>query len=171
MEIWFSYSDIVFSREQIFVFILPNRRMMKEGNWPPLCKEDNCEAKHGGNQQAPFMNAVVIIGEVEARLKTTGEAGEALLGEIDAGIDYLESLSPPARRALNYISGHNRRTICFPFWLCLRNFEKEETLKEPCKCGANRWRTVKKGLSWRCRKCGQVRNSQQLLDNVKGIMV
>ena len=29
---------------------------------------------------------------------------------------------------------------------------------KPCeKCGHNRWKTVKKGRSWQCRKCGFIR--------------
>lgn len=31
-------------------------------------------------------------------------------------------------------------------------------MNKPCeKCGHNRWRTVIKGKSWRCRKCGCIR--------------
>jgi len=31
---------------------------------------------------------------------------------------------------------------------------------EPCTCGNNRWKTVKKGLKWQCRKCGSIRDKK-----------
>ena len=35
----------------------------------------------------------------------------------------------------------------------------EETMKckeNECKCGKNRWQTVKKGLQFKCRHCGNI---------------
>lgn len=30
---------------------------------------------------------------------------------------------------------------------------------QPCEnCGSNKWKTIKKHISWKCRNCGQVRS-------------
>ena len=32
---------------------------------------------------------------------------------------------------------------------------------QPCpRCGKNRWKTKKKGLAWRCRNCGLLREAR-----------
>lgn len=37
---------------------------------------------------------------------------------------------------------------------------------KPCDCGHNRWKTEKKGESWKCRKCGKVREARQVMFNL-----
>jgi hypothetical protein len=114
---WHSYAEISFTREQVFGFLLPHRREMKDGRWPPRPGAGYEEA--GGSarrEHAPFEAAVSVIAEVEARLEGTGEAGEALLGEVDAGIEDISLLSRPARRALDYIAGWKRRRISYSLW-------------------------------------------------------
>ena len=64
------------------------------------------------------------MGELKLRLKTTGEAGETLLCEVQGYYDYKEScriipylvLTEPARRALNYLSRNKRRKQTYPEW-------------------------------------------------------
>jgi hypothetical protein len=116
-ETWYSYAEISFTREQVFWFILPHRRELGDGRWPPRPGSDYVDTGGPGQREyAPFEAAVSVIAEVKARLEGTGEAGEALLGEVDAGIEEIGLLSRPARRALDYISGWKRRRISYSLW-------------------------------------------------------
>jgi len=40
----------------------------------------------------------------------------------------------------------------------VRESKRNDEVK-PCGCGHNRWKTLKKGLEWRCRKCNQIRTA------------
>lgn len=116
MDCWFSPGEIRYTREQV-LFILENTEILKEGLWPPEPKETGYtdEGKHPVACHAPYEVACMIIGEVEARLKSCGEAGEALADEAKY-IELIDCLSRPARRALNYVSGFRRRRQSYSRW-------------------------------------------------------
>ena len=173
MTDWIALKDIYFERSQFF-FLIDNLEMMKEGIWPPNPAEGSGYreeiGKHQVSAHANFERPCQIVAECESRLVTCGDAGEALVDEIQNGVEYYEYLTDDAKEALNYCSGWERRDVCFPFWREFhKEVKKEDILNKPCECGHNRWRTVKKGLSWRCRKCGKVRNSGDLMELLSAV--
>jgi len=66
--------------------------------------------------KAPFIDAAEVYAEMTERLKTTGEAGEALIDEVRSGITQCDYLSRPAQRACNYLSRERRRRQTYPQW-------------------------------------------------------
>ncbi len=125
---WYSYAEISFTREQVLNFLLPHRAELKSGLWPARPSGGYTDGGGPGRRQhSPFEAAALIIAEVETRLAATGEAGEALLGEVEAGIADAMLLSPPARRALDYISGWKRRKISYALW----KWRQEHRAKAP----------------------------------------
>ena len=96
---WFSYSEVRWCPFQV-IFIIEHSGELLEGNWP-----DNPDGsgytdpmiKLGYRSEAYFTKPEEIIGEVEYRLKTTGDAGDALVDEILNGTVIIDRLSRPAR--------------------------------------------------------------------------
>jgi len=81
---------------------------------------------------APFEGAGCVRAELEQRLETTGEAGEALIDEVQSGIEDYELLSRPARRVLNYISsGPKRRKQTYAEWKSHRKYKHKRTDMSP----------------------------------------
>jgi hypothetical protein len=157
---------ILFSRPQIFWLLHTNFNFEGEAGYTD---EKVCRSR---NESAPFESISCIISEIEGRIKACGGFGGILRSEAltaarvhnEDGKEEFIGLSSLGMELLNYCSGWNRRDVCFPFWkeFHMEN-KKEDILNKPCECGHNRWRTVKKGESWKCRKCGKVRNSEGLL--------
>lgn len=109
MKDWYSPGEIRYTRDEM-IFGIIHLGLLKEGIWPPEHKETGYTGSHGSRgHRAPFENPSGFAGEINARFKTTGEAGEALVDEIQGGIIDYADLSRPAKRALNYISGWRRR--------------------------------------------------------------
>lgn len=137
-EYWFSFSVFRHTRQQNF-WAIQNRTFFNDGQWPPMSGEfftdeydkqqkkwvevvkmasTYIEAPISKRQvrcEAYFVKPALVIAEIETRLQTTGEAGEALLDEIGTGIS-LDGLSGPALRVLNYISGIRRRRRSYAQW-------------------------------------------------------
>lgn len=110
-DLWFAPSAIVYSRPQMIWGII-HLDELETGLWPRDPKETGYTEgswQKNPSKHAPFERAVDFHGEITMRLKTTGEAGEALVDEVQSGITYFEGLSRPAKRALNFISGWRRR--------------------------------------------------------------
>lgn len=107
---WYSVVAIVFCRFQM-IFLILYLDLLSEGMWPPDPQGtgyiDNPIRRV--KAEGHFVRPVQFAAEVNYRLSTTGEAGEALVDEIKAGILDYESLSRPAQRVLNYVSGWRRR--------------------------------------------------------------
>lgn len=114
---------IRFARPQVF-WLLKNGLCWPEGT-PGFT--DN-EAQHQSSQRAPGEAVSDVIAEIEARLKCCGDAGEALQDEA-LRLNNIEYLSRPAKRALNYCSGWNRRRISFSLW-CWRQERSHVLLPE-----------------------------------------
>ena len=125
MDYWYSPVSIRYTREQV-LFILENKEILKEGLWPPEPRETGYtdEGNHPVSCHAPFETACMIIAEVEARLKSCGDAGEALEDEALC-IELVDYLSRPARRALNYVSGFRRRRQTYSRW-CWEQEQKKK---------------------------------------------
>jgi len=125
---WHSPSSIVFSREQC-IFIIGYVFPLDKGCWPPEPMES--EPSHHQSFHASYEIICCVTGELWKRLETTGEAGEALIDEVqgyyrDIGkLVYYEFLSGPAKRALNYISGNRRRRQTFSQWKADRRYKNK----------------------------------------------
>lgn len=118
-EAYYKLGEIRFTRKQC-IFLILHIETLELGNWPvnplgsgyidiPLKSK---RAKH----EAHFTRPVEMAAEIKIRLRTTGDAGEALVDEIHAGITEFEDLSRPAKRAANYVSGWRRRRMSFTKW-------------------------------------------------------
>ena len=131
---FYSPGQIRFKRDEMIWLISWLPYMQEEGKWPPEYKETGYTGeKSNRNSIASFEIPSEYIAEVTYRLKTTGEAGGALVDEIQGGITDYEGLSRPAKRALNYISGWRRRNQTYPLWKAdskRRNKNHESKVKE-----------------------------------------
>jgi len=113
---WFHYGEVRFCPYQI-IFLIEHRLTLLSGNWPPSPDASSYTdiARRGFKSDAYYVKPEEIIGEVELRLKTTGVAGEALIDEINQGLNF-EQLSRPAKRALLFIKGWRRKRTSFSVW-------------------------------------------------------
>ena len=124
---FYSPGEIRYTRDQMLWGIL-HLSLLEVGDWPPEHKETGYVGSRGSrNTKTKFLPAALFYAEITARLKTTGEAGEALVDEVQGGIDY-EGLSRPAKRALNYISGFRRRMQTYSQWK--RDYKKRHKYDE-----------------------------------------
>ena len=122
---WYSFSDIRWCPFQV-MFIIEHRGELLDGEWPD--SPDNSSYTDAGIQTSPgheayYVKPELVIGEVEKRLETTREAGEALIGEVDSGLS-IDGLSPPAYRALMYLKGKTRKRVSYPLWKTQGNYYK-----------------------------------------------
>jgi len=107
---WYSPGQIRYLRDDIIwmiAVVLP----LDAGCWPPAPGNtiNNPESQKTPSHAAPFENPCCVEAELLQRIKMTGEAGEALVDEVLAGIEHYQLLSRPAKRALNYISSGPKR--------------------------------------------------------------
>ena len=125
-EPYYSPSEIYFSREQcIFIigFVFP----LDKGCWP-LESDDSDPTR---TFRASYEIVCCITGELWKRLETTGEAGEALIDEVqgyyrDIGkLPPYEFLSGPAKRVLCYVSGKWRRRQTYSQWKADRDYKRK----------------------------------------------
>ena len=124
---FYTYGEIRWCPYQV-IWIIDNSETLREGDWPD-CPEGftriDPSIKTGFSDEAYFTKAAYVLGAVEGRLKTTKEAGEALVDEIkegrvevivEDGIIKIVGLSRPAKRALMYIKGRRRKRESYPEW-------------------------------------------------------
>jgi len=98
-------------------------RSLENGDWPSDHKDSGYTGSKGSRHtKTKFLPAALFFVEITARLKTTGEAGEALVDEVQGGIEDYEGLSRPAQRALNFISGWRRRRMDYKSWVRQRRY-------------------------------------------------
>lgn len=113
---WYSPGEIRFQRDEM-IWLVSWLGFLENGKWPPEHKETGYTGSHtSSGHRAPFEDPSGFAAEVNCRLRTTGEAGEALVDEIQGGITDYEGLCSPAKRALNYISGWRRRKSSYKAW-------------------------------------------------------
>jgi len=117
MPEWYAPGDITFTPEQC-IWLIEHLDMLRSGVWPanPSGGYTDAAARTPVRPHARFETPCQFAAEIEARLESTKEAGEALVDEVQAGITWYEYLSRPARRALNYISGWRRRSMPYAKW-------------------------------------------------------
>jgi hypothetical protein len=125
----YSPRDIRFNREQT-IWLITWLDVIGDGHWPPDPKETGYVdvpggSSHSHSHRSPFETSAQIYAEVTTRLEQTGDAGVTLVWEVQHGLEVYELLSPPAKRALNYISGWRRRRQSFSQW-CYDQRKKSE---------------------------------------------
>ena len=121
---WHSPGEIRYTREEM-IWGIQWLSFLEVGEWPPDYKETGYTGSKGGRStKTKFLPAALFFAEITARLKSTKEAGEALVDEIQSGITDYEGLSRPAKRALNYISGWRRRRQTYSQW---KKYNKNST--------------------------------------------
>ena len=119
---WYSPGEIRYTRGQMLWGIL-HLSLLEIGDWPPDHKVTGYTGSQGSrNTKTKFLPAALFYAEITERLKTTGEAGEALVDEVQSGITEYEGLSRPAKRALNYVSGWRRRKQTYSQWKALQKY-------------------------------------------------
>jgi len=113
---WFHYGQIRFCPLQI-IWIRSNSETLRAGDWPKdPGGSDDSRASRQVHSEGYFVGAVIVISEVEARLKTTHNNGELLITQIEDGRT-LSNFSDGARAILMYVSGRRRKRIAFRRWL------------------------------------------------------
>lgn len=130
MEEHYRPRDIVFDRQQV-LWLIEWLELLQQGSWPPDPRETGYteapKVQTSPSTRAPFEGPVQVAAEVTSRLESCGDAGQALRHEVEHGLTAYELLSPPARRALNYCCGVNRRRETFARWCWKRD---NRTVKE-----------------------------------------
>ena len=123
---WYSPGEIRFQRPEM-IWLIEHLTELEDGRWPlDPSGVVAPEGRTGLKAEGHFVRPVQFAAEVNSRLSTTGEAGEALVDEIQAGILDYEGLSRPAQRALNYISGWRRRKQSYPEWRATNKYRGGE---------------------------------------------
>jgi hypothetical protein len=138
---WWPPGQFIYARKQMMFLVY---WYFSGGLWPEqLGFRTGYSANHGKKSIkscAPFEIVACYNAELEKRLETTGEVGEALAGELANGETYIElyngkarriyaereyylMLSEPARRVLNYISGR-RKKMSYAKWRWQRRERK-----------------------------------------------
>ena len=119
---WFSPGEIRFQREEM-IWLIEHLKELEQGKWPPDPSGSVApEGRTGFKAEGYFVRPVQFASEVKVRLRTTGEAGEALVDEIAEGILDYEGFCGPAKRALNYVSGFRRRKATYGMWKSQRTY-------------------------------------------------
>jgi len=121
---WYTYQEIRFCPFQV-LFIIEKAGILGKGTWPP--DPDGSSYVDPGimtgfTGEAYFAKPIEILAEVELRLTTTKEAGEALIDEVQAGITNIEMLSRPAKRALMFTKGWRRKKQTYSQWKADTNY-------------------------------------------------
>lgn len=125
---WFSYGEIRWCVYQVF-FLLKYSEYLRIGIWPT--PESTCETpKRALSKEAQYVNAAIVIAELDYRLEKTGIKGELLASQCKepdrVKIDYL---SDNAKDALFYVSGWRRKELPFNSWLKQRRYRGNDYSK------------------------------------------
>ena len=119
-DTWYSPGQIRFGRDEM-IWLIECLSDLELGVWPKQPGDtgytDAPNVQKSRNFHAPFETPAQIFAEVTSRIDKTGDAGETLIWEVQHGMNDYSLLSPPAKRALNYISGWRRRRSAYRDWL------------------------------------------------------
>lgn len=118
---WYSYGEVRWCVYQVF-WLLKWAEYLRIGIWPT--PENTCEApKRTLSKEAQYVNAAVVIAELDYRLGKTGIKGR-LLEEECKNRGKIDDLSDDAMDALLYCSGWRRRDTPFSVWLAKKRYRK-----------------------------------------------
>lgn len=120
---YYPIDQVRFCRIQMF-FLIEHLETLNDGIYPPACEETGYvgDISKLSSTSAAFEAVSIIYCEVTSRLAATRTDGGTLVHEIQIlKADTIESLSPCARDALNYISGFRRKPYPYYVWKKERN--------------------------------------------------
>ncbi|MGA2669971.1 MAG: hypothetical protein ABSF21_00920 [Dehalococcoidia bacterium] len=125
---WFNYAEIRFCPYQV-VWIISCATTLRAGRWPqdPDNSSDNV-GQRNIKTEASFTKPILILAEVEFRLRRTGIHGKLLVAQIEAGRG-LETLDAEARDALMYVKGWRQKDMPFNAWLKQRIYRRNDYQK------------------------------------------
>ncbi|MCJ7805712.1 hypothetical protein MUP46_03670 [Patescibacteria group bacterium] len=120
---WYSYGEIRWCPYQVF-FLLKWAEYLRIGIWPT--PESTCETpKRTLSKEAQYVNAAIVIAELDYRLGKTGIKGELLASQCkEPDRDKMDYLSDSAKDALYYVSGWARKATNFATWLAVNRYRK-----------------------------------------------
>jgi len=133
---WFSPQAQMYCRSLILWYLENRTKYFVEMKWPdnPMVQSTYTDpAVRSGEAKVDTHVISEFRTEIEIRLESCGDAGLALIDEVASWGDNLtvsipySYLSRPAKNALNYCCGKNRRRETFAHWKC--------RTKEPVKKG------------------------------------
>lgn len=119
-------SEVVYSKEQLEEFILPNIMSFREGVWPGELISD--EDSFAGNPfLAPFVPAIEVAAEVDSRLAKLPLIAQIVIDDVYIkGYSELQianrlhlderDLASARRWGLKYICGNKRKLTDFATW-------------------------------------------------------
>lgn len=115
---WYHYGEVRFCPYQV-LFIIEQSATLGVGRWsdsPDGSSYTDPAVQSALKPEAYYTKPEEILGEVKRRLKTTKEAGEALVDAALEGETDIKRLSRPAYRALMYCKGKKRKKEPYPKW-------------------------------------------------------
>jgi hypothetical protein len=131
---WFNYAEIRFCPYQV-LWVIAHFDTLRAGHWPK--DPDRVDDNQGGKNiktEAAFTKPILILAEVESRLRRTGINGKLLVAQIEAGYE-LNMLDRDARDALFYVKGWRQKRDSFKHWKRLRRWRKEtKSVSKEEKC-------------------------------------
>ena len=119
---WFHYGQIRFCPFQV-IWIIANSEIFRDGNWPkdPDRADDNNTGSRAIKTEATFTKPILILAEVESRLRRTGLNGKLLVAQVEAGRSF-NNLDRDAEDALMYAKGFKRKRMSFSHWKKARKY-------------------------------------------------
>jgi len=122
---WYHYAEVRFCIFQV-LWILRNSDTLRAGHWPqdPDRSSDDGSGQRNIKTEATFVKPILILAEVESRLRRTGIHGKLLAAQIEAGREF-NTLDRDARDALFYVKGWRQKRDSFTNWKRIRRWRKE----------------------------------------------
>lgn len=117
---WYHYGQIRWCIYQI-IWIILNSELLGDGRWPANPDGPSSvdpKVRTGYKSEAYFVKPVLILAEVNYRLKRCGTDGKLLRAEVLAGLE----LSPESKDALMYCKGSWRKRMSYRRWLRDRRY-------------------------------------------------
>ena len=125
---WFHFGEIRWCVWQV-IFILANADTLRAGRWPQdPDKADDNSGQRSIKTEATFTKPILILAELEERLRRTGICGKLLVAQVEAGREF-NTLDYEAKSALLYIKGWRRKKEGFSAWKKRRNYRQKRHLK------------------------------------------
>lgn len=109
---WYHFGEIRWCPQQV-IWLWQNRETLRAGVWVDR-HEESGESRQL-KAEAYFVQAVLVITELDMRLDKTPNKGELLTTQIEDERDF-ETLSPGARQILMYVKGRKPKRIGFNRW-------------------------------------------------------
>jgi hypothetical protein len=121
---WYSYGEVKWCPQQVF-WLLKYADYLQVGWLAPDAV--SCPGIRGKvmNTEAAFVNARIVMGELNCRLSKTGWKGR-LLSEEARNREKMMYLSDEANDALYYVAGWRRKGMNFMAWLKQRKYRKND---------------------------------------------